>query len=121
MAENAFAITIENSDDALVGLQYLDTFRRSEHLEPEKSLLAAILEDAVQEYRKYGQADDPKSKSRFHEVEEWFDRRDKDWIFSFENVCELLGIDPAYIRRRLHETPQEDKLVHHDGMHKRAA
>ena len=27
--------------------QYLDTFRRAEYLEPEKALIAAILEDAI--------------------------------------------------------------------------
>ena len=91
MAENAFAITIENSDDALVGPLYLDTSRRSDYLEPEKSLLAAILEDAVQEYRKYSRAHDLNSKRRFREVEDWFNRRDKEWIFSFANVCEPLG------------------------------
>ena len=78
MAGHAFTIM---TDHTLVGPQYLATFRRSEHLEPEKTLLAAILEDAVQEYRKYSRAHDPKSKSRFHEVEEWFNRRDKEWIF----------------------------------------
>ena len=121
MAGHAFTVM---TDHTLVGPQYLATFRRSELLEPEKTLLAAILEDAVQEYRKYGQVDDPKSKTRFNEVEEWFNRRDKEWIFSFDNVCELLGLDPEYIRRRLHETPgapaEEDKPVH-PGTHKRAA
>jgi len=125
MAQNAFTITTENTGDILVKPQYLDTFRRSGHLEPEKSLLAAFLEDAVQEYRKYNGAHDPKSKTRFNEVEEWFKRRDKEWIFSFENVCELLGLDPEYIRRRLFEAQgeaaQEDKPVHHHGMRNRAA
>ena len=120
MAENAFPIMTDN-----VGPQYLDTFRRSEHLQPEKTLLAAILEDAVQEYRKYSRAHDPKSKSRFHEVEKWFNRRDKEWIFSFENICELLGLDPEYVRGRLQEAQggpaEKDKPVHHDGMRKRTA
>ena len=119
MSENTFTIMTD------VGPQYLDTFRRSEHREPENALFAAILEDAVQEYRKYDQVDDPKSKTRFNEVEEWFNRRDKEWIFSFDNVCELLGLDAEYVRRRLHETPgapaEEHKPVHHDGMHKRVA
>ena len=26
-----------------------------------------------------------------------------DWIFSFNNICEILGLDPDYIRRRLRE------------------
>lgn len=125
MAENAFTITTEDTGDILVRSQYLDTFRRSEHLEPEKSLLAAILEDAVQEYRKYSGAHDSKSKTLFHEVEEWFNCSDKEWIFCFANVCELLSLDPEYIRRRLlgaqGEPAEEDKAVHHDRMRKRAA
>src|SRR6266545_7824660 len=100
MAENNFTIT---TGDTSMVQQYLDTFRRSEHLEPEKSLLAAILEDAVQEYRKYSRAHDPNGKSRFREVEEWIMRRNNEWIFSFENVCELLGLDPEYVRSRLRE------------------
>ena len=88
--------------------EYLDTFRRSEHLEPEKTLLSAILEEAVQDYRKYSRGRDLKSKSRFHEVDEWFKRRDKKWIFSFESVCQLLDLDPEYIRRRLREAQGHD-------------
>jgi hypothetical protein len=118
MAENPFTI---GTDDTLVGPQYLDTFRRSEHLEPEKSLLAAILEDAVREYRKYNGAHDPKSKSQFNEVAEWFNRRDKEWIFSFENVCELLGLHPEYIRRRLLEAQGEAAEENRQSRHKRAA
>ena len=122
MAENTYTPI----DNVLVRPQYLDTFRRSEHLEPEKSLLAAILEDAVEEYRKYSPGQDPKSKRRFREVEERFNCSDTEWIFSFDNICELLGVDPDYIRHRLPEIQgkpaKEDKHpVHHDGMHKQAA
>jgi hypothetical protein len=122
MAENAFNITIDNT---LVGQQYLDTFRRSEHFEPEKSLLAAILEDAVQEYRKYSRAYDANGKSRFREVEEWFMGRDNEWVFSFENVCELLGLDPEYVRGRLREdqvrSAEEKPVLHSDRTRRRAA
>ncbi len=125
MAENAFTLTTEDTGDILVRSQYLDTFRRSEHPEPENALLAAILEDAVEEYRKYSGAHDSKGRSRFNEVEEWFNRSDKEWIFSFENICELLGLDLEYVRHQLFkahgEAAEEDKPVHHDGKHKRAA
>ena len=73
-----------------------------------RSLLSAILEEAVQDYRKYSRGRDLKSKSRFHEVDEWFKRRDKKWIFSFESVCQLLDLDPEYIRRRLREAQGHD-------------
>ena len=42
MAENIF--TIMNGDTSTTQ-QFLDTFRRSEHLEPERALIAAILEE----------------------------------------------------------------------------
>jgi len=105
--------------------EYLDTFRRSENLEPEKSLLAAILEDAVQEYRKYSRAHDADGKKRFREAEEWIMRGDNDWIFCFDNVCELLGLDPEYVRRGLRETvgtsAEEEKSMQRDRMRRRAA
>ena len=121
MAENNFT----NTGDTSMVQQYLDTFRRSEHLEPEKSLLAAILEDAVQEYRKYSRAHDVDGKKRFREAEEWIMRGGNDWIFSFDNVCDLLGLDPEYVRRGLRETlgtpAEEEKSVHRDRMRRRAA
>ncbi len=39
--------------DTLLPDQYLDTFRRKLHLEPEKKLMLAILEDAVACFQKY--------------------------------------------------------------------
>jgi hypothetical protein len=103
----------------------LDTFRRGEHLDPEKSLLAAILEDAVGEYRKYSRAHDPDGKKRFREVEEWIISAGNDWIFSFDNVCDLLGLDPEYVRRGLRETrstlAEEEEMLHRDRMRRRAA
>jgi hypothetical protein len=119
MAENNFTIM---TDDASMLQHYLDTFRRSQHLEPEKLLIAAILEDAVQEYRKYSRAHDADGKKRFREVEEWIMSGGNDWIFSFDSVCDLLGLDPDYVRRGVRDTPvQEEKSVHRDRLRKRAA
>jgi hypothetical protein len=122
MAENNFTNT---TGDTSTLQQYVDTFRRSEHLAPEKSLLAAILEDAVQEYRKYSRAHDANGKKRFREAEEWIMRGGNYWIFSFDNVCDLLGLDPEYVRRGLREnlgtSAEEEKSVHRDRMRKRAA
>ena len=95
------------SADTTIMQTHLDTFRRSEHLEPEKSLLTAILNDAVQEYGKYRRAHDAAGKRRFHEVDEWIMRRGNGWIFSFDNVCELLGLHPHVVRRRLRKTPSK--------------
>jgi hypothetical protein len=87
--------------DASVTELYFDTLRRTLHLEPEKDLLIAILEDAIHTYRKYGRARDSEGKKQFRETEEWIMGGGNGWIFSFNNVCELLGLNPDYIRRGL--------------------
>jgi hypothetical protein len=89
--------------DSSEAQQYLDTFRRAEYLEPEKALIAAILEDAIHEYHKYRDARDAAGKERFREAEEWITHEGNEWIFSFDNVCEFLGLDPEYLRRGLRE------------------
>jgi len=101
MGENIFTNT---NGDTSTAQQYLETFRRSEHLAPEKALIAAILEDALHEYRKYDRARGLKDKQRFREVEKWIMHRGNDWIFCFDNVCELLGLDPDYVRRGICRT-----------------
>jgi hypothetical protein len=84
--------------DTLMPEQYLETFRRKLHLEPEKKLLLAVLEDAIACFQKYLFAKDGKGKVLFLEAEEWILDRDTDWLFSFANLCEMLGFEPTYLR-----------------------
>lgn len=87
--------------DTLLPEQYLDTFRRKVHLEPEKKLLLAILEDAIACYQKYLFARDSKGKGLFREAESWVGEKGNEAVFSFDSVCEMLGFDPEYLRRGL--------------------
>ncbi len=99
---NAKLIALSGTDSTLHH-QYLNTLRRSEYFEPEKALLRAILEDAIHCYRKYQKAQSRVGRNRFHEAEKWIMESGHDWIFAFDNVCQLLGLDPMYVRRRLRE------------------
>jgi hypothetical protein len=87
--------------DTVLPEQFFDTMRRREHLEPEKALLLAILQDAIDSFLKYRGARDKVGKERFQEAKQWILETGNDWIFSFDNVCELLGIDPQFLRRGL--------------------
>jgi hypothetical protein len=87
--------------DTLLPDQYLDTFRRKLHLEPEKKLMLAILEDAIACYQKYLFARDSKGKALFGEAEEWVEEVGGTSVFSFDSVCETLGLNPDYLRRGL--------------------
>ena len=89
--------------DTLLPDQYLDTFRRKLHLEPEKKLLLAILEDGIACYQKYLFAHDTKGKAIFHEAEEWVEEANGEGVFAFDSVCESLGLSPDYLRRGMTE------------------
>jgi len=85
--------------DSLLSAQYFETLRRKNFLEPEKRLMLAILEDAVDCFQNNLLRPSLKSRRLFQEAEKWIVEVDGDWIFSFENVCEALGLNPAYVRQ----------------------
>jgi hypothetical protein len=123
MSEN-FLVELTAGDPSLAE-QFLTTFRRGEPLEPEKALLIALLEDAIHEYRKYGRARGREGQARLHEAADWIMDDDESWIFSFKNVCELLGLDPEYIRRGVRDRKAigagEQRPRQQHGMRRRAA
>jgi hypothetical protein len=87
--------------DTLATAQYFDTLRRKTILEPEKRLILAILEDAINSFQDNVLAATSKGKKLFKETEEWVMEQDGDWIFSFRSVCEILRLNPEYVRRGL--------------------
>jgi hypothetical protein len=87
-------------DSLLLG-QYFDTLRRKTVLEPEKRLMLAILKDAVSTFQADLFAANVKSSRRYEQAKDWITETDGDWVFSFENICEHLGLNPAYVRNGL--------------------
>jgi hypothetical protein len=71
------------------------------HLEPEKKLMLAVLEDAIACFQKYVFVREGKGKVLFQEAEDWVWDTNSDWLFSFANVCETLGFNPAFLRQGL--------------------
>jgi hypothetical protein len=70
-------------------------------LDRERLLMLAVLEDAVDCFQKYALSKDPRGRLLFSEAKDWVDSGDKGWLFSFENICDTLEIDPSYVRRGL--------------------
>jgi hypothetical protein len=83
--------------------QYLSSLRRSEFLEPEKALLAALLQDAIDCFHKHTGARDRQGQELLREAEQWIMTDQDGWVFSFRNVCSVLGVDAEYIRRGIME------------------
>jgi hypothetical protein len=89
--------------DVLLPAQYFAAFRRSGGLERERLLMLAVLEDAVDCYKKYAFAKDPRGRQMFDEAQDWTASSDRTWLFSFENICDTLEINAEYVRRGLRE------------------
>ena len=96
--------------DTVLPAQYLETVRRKTHLEPEKKLMLSVLEDAVACFQKYAFTRDARGKSLLREAEEWIKEDTTEWLFSFDNICESLGLTPTYIREGLRQW-KEDRVT----------
>lgn len=79
---------------------FLDLLKKRTR-EGEEGLMLAVLKDAIETFQIYLLAEDKRGKKLFHEAEEWILETNSDWIFSFENICEVLGLDPNYVRQGL--------------------
>ena len=87
--------------DVLLPDQYLATTRSKTYRKPEKRLMLAVLEDAVWCFQSGLLANNKRKRGLFSEAEEWIMEEDGDWLFSFDHICELLGLNPKYIRKQL--------------------
>jgi hypothetical protein len=64
-------------------------------------LVQAILREAIRTYQKFALKKGNRAARLFREVDEWFSAEDRQWFFSFVNVCDVLGLEPTYIRTGL--------------------
>ena len=65
----------------------------------EKRLMLAVLESATEDFQKYVLATDVRGKQLFQDAEAWIlDGADAS-LFSFENICAHLQLDPGYMRQ----------------------
>jgi hypothetical protein len=89
--------------DTLLPIQYFEAMRRKHLLEGEKRLILSVLEDAVECFMKCIDASSSKGQRLYRDADEWISLEDKHWVFSFDNVCDMLDINPEYMRRGLRE------------------
>jgi hypothetical protein len=88
--------------DIMLASQFFDRLRRRSEYVGERRLMIAVLEDAIDVYRKQAAAKDGHGRNLFNETEEWFEAHDHSWLYGFENICDVLDLDAEYIRRGLH-------------------
>ncbi|MFI5396546.1 MAG: hypothetical protein ACHQ9S_13515 [Candidatus Binatia bacterium] len=105
--------------DTILAPQFFATLRRqAPSKKGEWQLVVAVLEDAVYCFQKYFLARDNYGQRLFREAREWMMSPqprgapgDEDAPgFSFEYICEVIGLDPDYLRRGL-ERWREEQLA----------
>jgi hypothetical protein len=87
--------------DTLVLAQFFDDRRGKTLIEPEVKLMLAILEDAIQCFQDNVSSKHISRKRLFDDVQRWIFEVKDDWVFSFENICSVLGFNPEYVRKGL--------------------
>ncbi len=83
--------------DHILPGQLLDRYQWT----PEHRLCAAVLEEAVSCFQKYVFATAKEQRRLFLDAEQWLRNNDRRWPFSFLRVCEVLSLNPAYVREGL--------------------
>jgi hypothetical protein len=103
--------------------QYIHTLHRREFPEPESRLMLVVLQDALRCLDKYALTRNSNGKTLFQETEAWVFATNEDWVFSFNNVCEALGFNPEYVRKRVMQwqTGKLDVEPGREAAHKGAA
>jgi hypothetical protein len=91
-------ISLLAQPDTLMASEYYDRLRPSSDLDPSKRLMLAILRDAIVNFQENALAKNGRKKHLFREAKDWIFDEEANWVFSFENICEVLGLDADYVR-----------------------
>ena len=89
--------------DHLIPLQFSDTLRRNTYVEPERILMLAVLEDAIYCLQKHATCARGRNRRLFNETINWVRAENDEWFFSFENVCDTVGLNASRLRHSLLE------------------
>jgi hypothetical protein len=68
---------------------------------PERELAAAVLDSAVGDLRNYRYAPQRSRQRAYWQTYRWVASADREWPFSFVNICESLRLSPEALRARL--------------------
>jgi hypothetical protein len=94
-------LTMLFQPDELAAYQYQRTLERVRPLQPERRLMLAVLEDAIMCFQRYLHAKGGKQRKLHEDAVSWIFDRSDNRAFSFENICDVCGLDPNYLRMGL--------------------
>jgi hypothetical protein len=87
--------------EALLPVQYNEILQRRTALDGERRLMFAVLDDAVECYLRNMSGQSRQLRLPFYEVQHWLNVKNRVGLFSYETICEELGIDAKTLRAAL--------------------
>ncbi|KKU47974.1 MAG: hypothetical protein UX68_C0024G0015, partial [Parcubacteria group bacterium GW2011_GWA2_46_9] len=83
---------------------------------PEEGLMLAVLEDALGCFYKYAFSRDEDDCRLFEEARQWIESGEREWSFSFENICDHFDLNPQYLRMGLERWyKKKEEHARHSG------
>jgi hypothetical protein len=79
----------------------------------ERALMWAVLADGIECYRRNAHPVSMQQSIEFEDAERWVWTTDWDWPFSFVNLCEAFGFDPAAVRQALRAWRRRRRAFRH--------
>src|SRR5262245_11606339 len=69
--------------------------------EPHRRLMLAVLQAVIDDYQPLDPATERTARRAHEEAMAYVASTDRSWPFSFENLCEAVGLDAGLVRREL--------------------
>jgi hypothetical protein len=85
--------------------------RWGDPLRPEERLVVAVLEHAVGIFQRYALASDRGGRLIFADINAWFASNDIHYPFAFVAICDVLGLDVAYVRSGLRQWRESQPYI----------
>lgn len=95
------AAGLSGEDKAVIKMVWF--LKRGCNADPDKKIFAAVLEQSIRDlmlhsYKsKLSESGQPRTRI-YQEVSVWFLSTNKGWVFTFEQICELLDINSSQLR-----------------------
>jgi len=85
--------------DPIVAAAFFGSSSHNGPVSAERELMIAVLSDAIECFWKYRKSRAALSIRLYQESKTWLFADNDNQPFSFQNICQTLGLEPSYIRR----------------------
>jgi hypothetical protein len=96
-------LTNSFDSDASIEARFYRVYKSRNPSQPERALMFAVLSEAVETFQKFAFTRSVQGQALFDDAKRWIWDGNSDYLFSFKSICDLMGLDPALLRRGLIE------------------